>query len=1391
MSEKKASQSRGSRKKPALPNIHPDDAKDKVFTAILKALLKKGNKPSSPKELANDIIKYKYATLGGATPFATVSSRISQHFKRAASHNPPRAPLLAKHVDQKHSRKINYSLANTDQAAIQPPMSSDEEDTPPTPPLPAAPAADDDATSPPPSTRRSTTRSRASSSASSIPPTRHSTRRRRPSRRYSPESDDDTRPAIKRSRKSSITIPLSPSSTTGLSPSPSPTHKDEDSEEDYSDYYEDMMKGDEIMAGMEFPAPPSTTATAASPARRRSSVFFRRPSLTSTASPKLMGRKLSLNGLLGEHDFWTPYSFEQDLMQPDVDLFNPTDVPSSSTANPPSLIPLNIAAPESITDKELELYFGGPSSSSSPSSSEAMSRSSRKSFTAVSNAKEASLLHQALLASTSRKQSMISLTSTATASSGDDEDDFSSQIDDDMIFPRRRSWPLTSVELESLQIDFDPKKHAPSPPPVIVSSSASSPPPSPSPDTMAISPPPSTELHDGDADDDMDEKSTDHGLHKAYTENGHSFTITKKLIGNLQCYELDSPNDIPDTKVLRFISSKDGSSEHIALRTRHADTSKQTHRGSTSDSFYLVQGCVNATQLRKAARPVLGKGSFDAEAEHKHSRLVVSLKKGPMEARGAWVPLSRARELVDEFEIESSPGLARLLSDDPMDLDKEDVEDQPEPNNTDTTPSSTSQHGTKPKTATSADEEFVKFEEDEKRGPTKTSSPEPTNPAPAPAPADAASPATSTSSSSPWVPGFSNLNLDLAKTLSSYMQTVTKANPNAKPGTPAFDLKALLTRFPALDALLKKDGPASPTITPAAAAAATSGTPPSASTSSAPATSSSSADEATLEAGDKIFPSVPTDPPMFITLLDNVSVCVATLSVTNEDHTSKYEVLRRLDTGFVNGTSLLTAGGIDTERERSMILSFEMERIRIPNPSSELYGTWIPLHRAQELAVTCSIQHRLGPFLSDRIEGYFPSPLPISRTPSTRGGKPIMALRKPSPRGLSLDKHLLSANTRKAPSLPSPSTQLQQLLFSHPYKMLNKPGYGHVSPMAMLKAPLLGSFDRSVDLAQQRQVAVITNNQTGSLPSADLSSSKSVTSDGSDHIDILDMDDDDDDDNDVNEDDDDDIVVESDLAPAQQPEPEQDNDDLDSDQDTESDTDVHEVRQRMKRMRDAAIDAMETGQSLDLEELLSRASSPIVQPFKRRRLFGIDEDEVGGSSDRLQTTIASASTFARPAAPPVFRKPANFLPHARRKPPTHHLQDKWPASKLTASMIKKSASWNGALPMTRGQPPSHIKRAPGPASALHQKRKRPDSKLANAVSTHASTIHKDDPASANASQAPASTPSKQGKKQSEPQTSDASLLDATAIRLNKSTVSDEDEDEDVDIGGSDDDDDIR
>ncbi|RKP36061.1 hypothetical protein BJ085DRAFT_34332, partial [Dimargaris cristalligena] len=83
-----------------LENLHPDDARDKVFVAILKALIFMGNRPSSPKELAHCIMKQKFTILGGNTPYATVSSRISQHFKRAAEHKPPRPPILGDDTDE-------------------------------------------------------------------------------------------------------------------------------------------------------------------------------------------------------------------------------------------------------------------------------------------------------------------------------------------------------------------------------------------------------------------------------------------------------------------------------------------------------------------------------------------------------------------------------------------------------------------------------------------------------------------------------------------------------------------------------------------------------------------------------------------------------------------------------------------------------------------------------------------------------------------------------------------------------------------------------------------------------------------------------------------------------------------------------------------------------------------------------------------------------------------------------------------------------------------------------------------------------------------------------------------------------------------------------------------
>ncbi|ORZ10879.1 hypothetical protein BCR42DRAFT_454421 [Absidia repens] len=1560
MSDKKTShedtiattQPRPPRRKPALPNIHPDDAKDKVFTAILKALLKKGNKPSSPKELANDIVKHKYATLGGATPFATVSSRISQHFKRAAEHNPPRAPLLAKHVDQRHSRKINYSLitpGDNSASTMKPSSDSSSSAASPSPSLSqkstlsatlrqqgqhpllqhhgekslssSSPKNDLEEKSSDSSITLSDEephqpmdsgsadqqhflRSSSLTGSKSHRPSSALRRRKRTRTRdgspgmgthhqhhHQSDSDQDSSESKRPRRESSIIGFPSFSkhhhhhNTTNHMENTSPTKLDsdeDDSEAEYSDYYEDMMKGDETMAHIEI-------------SRRRSSVF-RRPSSTvnsgsttttttttitpndSTDSPKLVGRKLSLplNGLLGDNEFWTPYTFEQDLTNDN--MYIPEH--NSSNHSHPQMnhqpqISLNIVPPESISETELELYFGGPTLSTNtsgnnnnnnnkwlnPNLSNASARTARKSFCSVSNGKEASLLHRALMANSARGR----LSPTTTKVDDDDDDDDDNEVEPPM---RRRSWPLVGTALmnqDDEPISFDnrtPDKATSEEPHQDVRKSAA---------TALIQQQPSKYV-EGYNDTDRtssregnDEKGPGQNktldaaaihlkeeaiessvnnrdgdsttsISKSYSENGHQFTITKKVLGNLQCYELDSPDDIPDTKVLRFIASNDGASEHVALRTRHADSTKHEQRRN-SQHFYLVEGCVNATQLRKAARPVLGKGSFDATAEAEEGRLVVTLTKGSMECRGAWVTLARARKLVDEFEIESSPGLARLLGDDPMNEqhDSKRRTSSTSENNDAASPTSiisvdvpTGKLGSASAPVSSDeadDEEFVRFEEDDKtptntisQGDTKKMDAKPTPIITTPISTAPTSISPSSSNTNPpptdtpnfnlsafqqlaaAIPGLSNVTptLDLARSFASYMQAVAKAtsgsttphSPSVPSGTSvpssplaAFDIRSALARFPALDALLKKDSSLAglqPTTSQSVPTSPTGGVP------------------LGITDTNKIFPTTPTNPPIYITVIDNVTVCVANLSISGGDTADKtYNVMRRMDTGFVNGTTLLTVGGIDTERERSMILSFEMERIRIPNRNSELCGTWIPLRRAQELAVTCSIQNRLGPFLSDRLESYFSSTIPISRGPSgVRGGKPITGLRRSSSgsdhgNGNSLlMMSAAAAATESSQRKSASSTQLQQLLLSHPYKTLKLGGTNN-SSHGTLKAPLLGNFDRTKDLRQQRSISVINSRRPYSKSDDDTPDSAGLE-----------------------------------QRPKQQ-QPDVDIDilnDNDSDADTESDTDVNEVRQQMKRMRDAAIDAMETGHSMDLEELLSRASGPIVQParsnhirpsplpatstpggsattIKRRRLFDIDEE---GN------------------APPAFRKPANFLPHGRRRPPT--IGNSGPnstwigggAGKLTTSMIKKSASWNGSLPLPRNNVvlPGNKKVANGSKRKKTTQRKNSNddnnnnhvvehqekptlvksigssTTISNSISTVPATSS---PLSSNIDATTTTNTSPNNKNEGPTIPKDQTTPPASddTVSTTKSIALDEDEDEEIDIGGSDDDDDVR
>lgn len=604
----------------------------------------------------------------GATPFATVSSRISQHFKRAAAHNPPRPPLLAKHYDERHSRKINYSLAT------EPPSSGNDallSDT--------SLSSEDESAMTPASSRPSHHQSPASSittatttTTTTTPPTTRSTRNRtRRQRQLEEEEEEEQRQRNnKRMRHHHFEhhhyphpsmLPLSPvtpsssssSSSSGSFSSYSPSSSaavvdkqkmdlpqtippvspptlmdlsDEESEAEYSDYHEEMLKGDDMLADVD-----------TSSMRRPSLVSSRRPSIAqvtvsdnynprnnSISSSSSSSRRPSFNHNGGD-DLWDATNYEHD--------FSSVFLSDDATASP-----FNIGAPESISVAELEAYFNGnngnnnsnsnnnnnnhyhlPASSSSPSSSttgSSRSTSSRKSFSALMGSKETSLLQRALLASTAAARGMADTASTTSATMDQPEEEFEEQ--QQPARPRRKSWPEEGATSgASLFSDEDEQVYTTPPSNV---------------DEMKDEPLPAKNEDDDEQQQPRSQQTRRQSTQWPTPKKDDSYNIQKKTLGALECYQLDLIKE--DTKVLRFIASTDGATEHVALRTRHAaDHAKDL---KNSQHFYLGEGYVNATQMRKVARSTLGKGHFDAASESSEGKVVVTLTKGPMDCRGTW-----------------------------------------------------------------------------------------------------------------------------------------------------------------------------------------------------------------------------------------------------------------------------------------------------------------------------------------------------------------------------------------------------------------------------------------------------------------------------------------------------------------------------------------------------------------------------------------------------------------------------------------------------------------------------------------------------------------------------------------------------------------------------------
>jgi hypothetical protein len=169
-----------------------------------------------------------------------------------------------------------------------------------------------------------------------------------------------------------------------------------------------------------------------------------------------------------------------------------------------------------------------------------------------------------------------------------------------------------------------------------------------------------------------------------------------------------------------------------------------------------------------------------------------------------------------------------------------------------------------------------------------------------------------------------------------------------------------------------------------------------------------------------MIPTVKSSTPaIYVTAIDSWLVYVAEVPVSSidldstqspsEDFVSSSRMrvdtvtlIRRVDNGWVHAPSLLKAGGVDDESVRSMILSLESKKVMIRDKKSRggtselqaynvesqeeknesmegqlcpslLHGVWIPLDRARSHARTSSMEHILGPFLSDHLHSLFPS----------------------------------------------------------------------------------------------------------------------------------------------------------------------------------------------------------------------------------------------------------------------------------------------------------------------------------------------------------------------------------------------------------------------------------
>ncbi|KAK9759885.1 hypothetical protein K7432_016630 [Basidiobolus ranarum] len=390
--------------------------------------------------------------------------------------------------------------------------------------------------------------------------------------------------------------------------------------------------------------------------------------------------------------------------------------------------------------------------------------------------------------------------------------------------------------------------------------------------------------------------------------------VVAKVYSNVRVYE----TILPDTqlRLLRF---------HSNVPFDSASSQNKGDKGQKRSQVMLEESrhkdFCNASLLRKAAQPYVGDGKF--ESDDGNTRFVV-IRNGPVECRGVWISLDRARHLVEEYGMQNVPHIQKLLSTDPLG-ERHDLESSFDPSEMDKHLMELSG------VLQNAVAEYSLSQENHQNSKTPCQ-PDPCN-----------------------VTMISEVQTaDTNSVDSSIASHVNDIDPHTYISLDEDDEEQNV-----VDKQHELDGSGS---------------------SHSVTLSPSESDNPTIGERKSFIPTQTlTTPSIYMTVIESVPVYVTYIS-KGYGNNEMIQLMRRFDSGYINGTKLLMAGGMETESERTIVLSLEVGRVRVRKADSKLFGTWIPLPRARALASTCSLQHKLGPFLDDNLPTYFPNPLPSSIT---------------------------------------------------------------------------------------------------------------------------------------------------------------------------------------------------------------------------------------------------------------------------------------------------------------------------------------------------------------------------------------------------------------------------